>query len=375
VNKTAITTALSLVALLALPHCAPTPARAEERKADVRSRPDLVISHNGRVNVLACSADGRVIASEGAKDDIRVSDPATGKLIRHVLTPGFTANSLALSHDGALLAAGCNDGKVRVWATKPPAQPGEAPGRTEAPAPLHTLEVTRWSIFAVAFSPGGDRVAACGADGTVQVWALGEKLARLRILGAPGERMRSLAFSPDGRRLASLTRFGKVDLWDVDSGRPLGSLPGQEGDVSGTVWFSNDNATLVVARAGGIDFWQLRDGDKPAAVRVVRSVQLPDASARRDAGNPNARGPVVRIEAQFAGVTALSPDLKTAAVVNRDGSITLWDAENWEPLRTLTGERSPEIAGGGVEAISFTAGGKRLVAANYGGHVEVWKLE
>jgi WD40 repeat protein len=264
-----------------------------------------------------------------------------------------------------------------VWETKPPAQPGEAPGGTEEAAPRHTLEVTRWSIFAVAFSPGGERVAACGADGTVQVWALGEKLARLRTLGAPGERMRSLAFSPDGRRLASLTRFGKVDLWDVETGRALGSLPGQEGDVSGTISFSSDNATLVIARAGGIDFWQLRDGEKPAAVRVVRSVQLPDASAGRDpnAANPNFRGPVVRIESQFAGVTALSPDSKTAAVVNRDGSITLWDAVTWAPLRTLTGERSPEIAGGGVEAISFASGGKRLVAANYGGSVEVWKLD
>ena len=359
----------ALLAVLAA--CAPS------RAADKPAAPDVVVSHNGRVNALAASADGRVIASEGVKDDIRVSDPLTGKLIRHILTPGFTANSLALSSDGGLLAGGCNDGKVRVWETTPPAPRGEGPPGTLTPAPLHALEVTRWSIYAVAFSPRGDRLAACGADGTVQVWALGGKLSRLRVLGAPGpgERMQSLAFSPDGRHLACLTRYGRVDLWDVEAGRPAGSLPGQAGDVSGTVSFSRDGATVIAARTGGVHFWRLRDGGKPAPLRVVRSVQLPDATGWRHDRNANARGAGVRMEPQFAGITALSPDLATAAVVNRDGSITLWDAANWEPLRTFSGETSREMAGGGVEAVRFVAGGRRLAAANYGGRVEVWKLE
>jgi WD40 repeat protein len=71
------------------------------------------------------------------------------------------------------------------------------------------------NVFAVAFHPGGTRLATGGRDRAVWLWDLvrGEEVARL-------QRHTSfvwwLAFSPDGKTLASGSGDGTVRLWDTE---------------------------------------------------------------------------------------------------------------------------------------------------------------
>src|SRR5262249_17895961 len=74
------------------------------------------------------------------------------------------------------------------------------------------------SVFRVAFSPDGQRLATVGEEPTVKVWDLAA-CREFRILKsytpAPQERA-GLAFSPDGQRLVAAGR-----VWALASGQVL----------------------------------------------------------------------------------------------------------------------------------------------------------
>src|SRR5205085_1133608 len=147
---------------------------------------------------------------------VRLWDVATGRFVRDLTGHGARVNGLAVSPDGRLLATAGADKAVRLWALPS----GEAVGAWTA----HANEAE-----AVAFSPDGRLLASAGRDGAVRVWDL-ERGAERHALAERGDDGRgaefrnllhrdgkSIAFSPDGRRLAAGT-WRAVQVWDVATG-------------------------------------------------------------------------------------------------------------------------------------------------------------
>ena len=71
-----------------------------------------------------------------------------------------------------------------------------------------------WTVYGAAFTPGGDRLATCSADGTVRLWDVPGKreVAALRQGKAA---VLALAVSPDGMTAATGSEDGTVVLWDL----------------------------------------------------------------------------------------------------------------------------------------------------------------
>jgi hypothetical protein len=67
-------------------------------------------------------------------------------------------------------------------------------------------------VVAIAWHPGGDRVATVASDGTARVWSL-VPAARVRFDHPPA--VQALAWSPDGRHLASAGDDGRIHLFDT----------------------------------------------------------------------------------------------------------------------------------------------------------------
>src|SRR5262249_2650907 len=88
------------------------------------------------------------------------------------------------------------------------------------------------SIFGVAYSPGGKRLASAGV-GEVKVWDPQTGKELLTIKDGYG----SVAFSPNGKRLVG---GGKV--WDAETGKELLTLKGHTGRV---IVFSPDGKLLA----------------------------------------------------------------------------------------------------------------------------------
>ena len=105
----------------------------------------------------------------------------------------------AFSPDGHLLAAAAQgpeamtDNTVRLWDTRTFQPAGE-------PIPVGDSAVT-----AAAFSRDGRTLATGSADGTIQLWDVGDH-AELEDPPSHTEAVTSLDFSPDGTKLLSASR-------------------------------------------------------------------------------------------------------------------------------------------------------------------------
>jgi RNA polymerase sigma factor (sigma-70 family) len=159
--------------------------------------------------------------------EIKVWDVATWTERRIYQGDTGRVHSIAFRPDGAVLAAGLQEGTIRLWDI--------ATGRE--------LACFRGNgrVTAVAFSPDGKTLAAVhgaapdmlpeSAPERVQLWDVLSGQVRAQFHGS-ARRISSVVFSPDGQTLATASTLhpddpkrywdatGVVELWDAATGRP-----------------------------------------------------------------------------------------------------------------------------------------------------------
>jgi WD40 repeat protein len=186
-----------------------------------------------------------------------------------VISGAGTAESVAFSPDGKLMATGADDGSVRVFDVTDPALPRQ-------------LTMVRGAgnadpIYTVAFAPDGTMIAAASVNtDSVQLWRLtsGDGLVPAGPdLGGMASYPIGLAFTPDSRTLAIGNSDKHVYVWDVASpahprrlGAPLTGPSGQAWAVA----ISPDGKTLAAgANDGTVWLWNLADIAHPALTATL----------------------------------------------------------------------------------------------------------
>jgi WD40 repeat protein len=244
----------------------------------------VLAGHRGPVNDVAFSPDGAHLATASGDMQVKVW-AADGSEAFTLTDPQGAVTAAAFARGDARLACGWNMwsyGHVTLWDTgswepidRLRMAHGQlvfgvdfAPDGTLAAA-LSAGYIRLWkggeeitlrghgeAVRAVAFSPGGGRLASGSSDRTIKVWALPDQTPQAVLKGHTGA-VHALAWSPDGALIASAGDEGAVMLWDVARGELLLTLGDLPRPLHAIDW-SPDGATLAAgAGDGSILVWRV----------------------------------------------------------------------------------------------------------------------
>jgi WD40 repeat protein len=173
--------------------------------------------HTGNVWSLRFSPDGRMIASGGMDNTIKLWETSTGKL-RATLQNDAAVSSVAFGCDGKLLASSSfGETSIKFWDLTTGQQKTAFSGHTD-------------TVFCVAFNNDATLHASGSWDGTIKIWDTMTGVERLTLKGHLGY-VPSVAFSHNGKLLASGSNDTAIKLWDPTTGQEKTTLYGHGDDV------------------------------------------------------------------------------------------------------------------------------------------------
>ena len=299
---------------------------------------------------------------------------------------------------GSLLAVGCG-GKSPSPSVPATTAPGDPPPPSTSPATgpkvVKQFEYVPKQVIRIALTPDGKYLAAGCEDGTIKLWdvAGGKDLLTLSL----GHRVNSLVFSPDSKWMAAGKSGGPVKVWEVPGGKEHWEIVDKErGGISYiAIGFLPDSKGLVTyGYPGPLKVWDVvakavkagegsgiytntevmvlsPDGTWAAAGQGSQSDAKPEPRVTlHDLPSGKLRGePLPQTEG--TEVLAVSPDGKLLASVKGWASdpsttVNLWDLS--------TGQLKVELKGHtkAIQALAFSPNGKYLASGGWDNTVRIW---
>ena len=301
------------------------------------------------------SPDGALLAACFSKTLV-VWELAGGDEVARLPWDGTALLSSVFLPDGRTLVVGDAEGRLMLydtgsWLEKEVLRAGDGEVRGLAVAPggelyahavglrvqvravsdhalVADLDGPEEQVWDVAWSPTGERVAACGQDGTVRTWSV-ERGEQEVLIQAHPEGWRThqgwgLSWSPDGKLLAATGRDGAVLAWDARTGA------------------LEDRLAYPAAWAFDVDY--LRDG-RLAVADGEATIGIVDLAAGE------VRDRLIGHTSFFGSGVAQSPD--GSMLASNGGQVRLWSTD-FDRSPSLPGEES-------IACLAASNDGERVV--------------
>jgi WD40 repeat protein len=375
------------------------------------------------ISAIAISPDGNTFASAANTDGIRIWSMEAGAEIFHVeRDDAGSISDLVFSDDGNLLISGDMEGHIQIWELSrgevkysfshygdlnwinaidySPENPWIMSGANDSTARIWDAttgeELFRifesGAVYDVAFSPDGKYAATGGLDGSLRIWELkgwngttASKDFETIVMDAK--------FDPSGQLVVIGEGDNNVRIWNLISGKDTSWTAHLEGKVNSIAISKNGRFIL----SGGSDgFARLWDSlNEFVGVEIEHDVVLdvafsPNHRIAASGGCDNRwRGSCTRGYVKIWDITNgeiiaqyrhdnyvssidFSPDGKQIISGSRDGTIIIWDVENWEESNRITYDLSNW--GGIINSVVFHPNGEWIASGEVDGSIRVWDL-
>jgi serine/threonine protein kinase/WD40 repeat protein len=203
----------------------------------------------GSATTIAFDRGGsRLALVSGFSGSVHVLDSESGRVLAQLDNPASVFSLAWNPRRPNLLAAGVEDGTIRIWDVDT--------GRQTVPP----LEGDSYNGLHVAFHPGGDLLASRGWHEVLRLWDI--RTGR-QILSMPSGWLPELHFARDGSRLSAHAAGGRAGILEVSYQDECRSLVREQTPLS------NNAAALAVDPSGrhlaaacrkGIMLWDLPSG-------------------------------------------------------------------------------------------------------------------
>ena len=225
-----------------------------------------LVGHHGEVQAIAFHPSGMFLVSGAWDEDemVKVWNTVTGRDLRTLKTRDYFGSyieSVVISPDGRLVAAGSLNGKIRVWDW----YSGQELWNIIA---HRSPDGYPESVTAVAFSPDGRFLASTGGDNALRVWKVSSVALRRHYavgLGYEGGLRRSccVTFHKNGEIIAAIFGDGTVRFLLVSTGKEIQALPASE-RANALAFHPNGQLLAVSYTSDEIRIWNVSNLDKLA---------------------------------------------------------------------------------------------------------------
>ncbi len=296
--------------------------------------------HEGSILSVALSADGKRAVTGSTDKTIRLWNAETGDATSHRRFP-FTAaqyysngGHLAFGPDSEQIALGNNAGKVLLLSSLLSGTPLEMYERASSGSGGRGS----FSVFSVAYSPDGTKIAAGIGNRFIRVWEAGSAGPLCTIEGEVGINY-SVAFSPDGKVLFSGAEGGALKAWDPVSGDELLSFDGHDKSVVSIAVSADGKRIVSGSEDKTLKIWDARSGE------LIETLT----------GHGDSLLSV-----------AFSPDGQSIASGSADRTVGVWDSGSGRRLFALRGHEEK------VTSVAFSPDGKRIISGSEDSTIRVW---
>jgi len=298
------------------------------RKTDNSAQPRLLETLRiPRLNALAASRDGSLVAGASNDNAVRIWNPRRPQ--GETLLEGHLAPVTAITFGpaGRFLASGDRSGAIKFW-------------DLQSEREIAALS-QKGAVQFVAFSREGDWMASGSSDESIGLWkraGASNSPRWQRAMKGHRQPPLAIAFSPDGTQVVTSSDEKLVHVWPVHSEAKPQRIDIREGGAR-SITFSEDGRWLAAASDRSLTIWDASHLER------ARQVDIPEGRH----------------------IVAFTPAGLCVVASATFRTLRLWEATTGQELAVLDTDVR-------VEEMTMTPAGDRLMVADTNGNLRIWEV-